>query len=95
MRIIDNNKLNLHLLKNCITKPKIFEKSTAKFWDEDNISEQMLKLHLNPDIESASKTKETIETEAEFIIQLTTLNDGKAIGKIKIVENRKFKKFIT
>lgn len=79
MRIIDNNKLNLHLLKNSITKPEIFAKSTDKFWDDEYISEQMLKFHLNPDIEAASKTKETIETEAEFIIKSTSMSDGKVI----------------
>ena len=79
MRIIDSNKINLHLLKNCITKPEIFEKSTDKFWDDEYISEQMLNFHLNPDIEAASKTKETIETEADFIIKLTDLSKSKSI----------------
>jgi 2-polyprenyl-3-methyl-5-hydroxy-6-metoxy-1,4-benzoquinol methylase len=79
MRLIDNNKINLDLLKICLSKPEIFTKSTAKFWDDEYISEQMLKFHLNPDIESASKTKATIEAEAEFIIKTTALSDGKAL----------------
>ena len=79
MRIINDNKMNLELLKKSITKPEIFEKSTDKFWDDEYVSEQMLRFHLNPDIEAASKTKETIETEADFIIRSTAMSEGKAV----------------
>ena len=79
MRIINDNKINLDLLKKSITKPEIFEKSTDKFWDDEYVSEQMLRFHLNPDIEAASKTKETIETEADFIIKSTAMSEGKAV----------------
>jgi len=79
MKFIDNNKINIHMLKKCITKPEIYEKSTDKFWDDEYISNQMLNLHLNPDIESASKTKETIEAEADFIIKSTGMNESKAV----------------
>lgn len=79
MKIIENNKINLSLLKKNITRPDLYEKSTDKFWDDDYVSEQMLKLHLNPNIEAASKTKETIEAEARFIINLTGMNQNKAV----------------
>ena len=70
MKIINDNKINLDLLKNCLEKPQIFDRSTHKFWDDEYVSEQMLKYHLNPDIEAASKTKQTIESEADFIIKI-------------------------
>lgn len=79
MKLIDNNKINMHMLKKCITKPELYEKSTDKFWDDEYISKQMLNLHLNPDVESASKTKDTIEAEADFIIKSTVMNESKAI----------------
>lgn len=79
MKIIDNNKINLALLKASITKQELFTKSTDKFWDDEYISEQMLKAHLNPDIESASKTKETIDAETDFIIKLTEMRQGKSV----------------
>jgi len=78
MKIIDNNKINMQLLKKSTIKPEIYEQSTDKFWDDEYISEQMLNLHLNPDIEAASKTKETIEAEAAFIIKSTAMGEGKA-----------------
>lgn len=79
MKILENNKINLSLLNNYILQPKIFEKGTDKFWDDEHISEQMLNLHLNPDIEAASKTKETIDTEANFIIKAIDMKKGKKV----------------
>lgn len=79
MKLIENNILNLDLLKISISKPEIFTKSTDKFWDDEYISMQMLKFHLDSDIESASKTKATIEAEAEFIIKTTALSEGNTL----------------
>ena len=79
MKFISNNKLDFELLKRGIEKPQLFEKSTHKFWDDEYVSEQMLKFHLNPDIEAASKTKQTIKSEADFIIKSTSMSDGSAV----------------
>lgn len=79
MRIIDNNKIDLAALKNCLSRPEIFTKSTAKFWDDQHISGQMLKFHLNPEVEAASKTKATIEAETDLIIKLTELDSTKSV----------------
>jgi len=56
MKIIHNNKIDMHALKASLAKPEIFTKSAAKFWDDQHISGQMLTFHLNPEIEAASKT---------------------------------------
>lgn len=79
MKIIDNNKINLQAFKSSITRPEIFTKSTDKFWDDEHISAQMLKFHLTPDVEAASKTKETIEAEAKFIIRITGMDEMKTV----------------
>ncbi len=79
MKIINNNKLDLSVLKNCLAKPELFQKSNARFWDDEHISGEMLKYHLNPEVEAASKTKETIEAETKFIIELTKMDDTKAV----------------
>jgi SAM-dependent methyltransferase len=79
MNIIKDNKINLYALSELIAKPEIFAKGTAKFWDDEHISAQMLKLHLNPAVEAASKTKETIEAEASFIIGSTGMGNGKTV----------------
>jgi SAM-dependent methyltransferase len=79
MKIINNNKIDFRVFKNSIAKPEIFKKSTDKFWDDKYISKQMLKFHLNPEVEAASKTKETIEAETDFIIQMTNMNSEKTV----------------
>lgn len=79
MNIVSNNKIDMSKLKIMLDKPALFEKSTDKFWDDEHISEQMLKLHLNPDVESASKTKNTIADETNFIINRTGINSDKGV----------------
>jgi SAM-dependent methyltransferase len=79
MRLINDNMINILLLKNGLAKPKIYEKTADKFWDDDHISEQLLNIHLDPDVESASKKRETIEAEADFIIKATGMRDGKYV----------------
>lgn len=79
MNIIKNNKIDLEVLKKVVAKPNLFEKSTDKFWDDEHISKEMLKFHLNPNTEAASKTKETIEEETGFIIKTTVMNSRKTV----------------
>lgn len=79
MNILNNNKIDLSLFKNAIATPEVFRKSTCKFWDDDHVSAQMLKYHLNPDVESASKTRQTIENETAFIIRETKMSAGKSV----------------
>lgn len=79
MMIVKNNKLDLSILKEVIEKPEIYEKSTAKFWDDEHISGQMLRYHLDPEVEAASKTKETIIAETDFIIQWTGMNADQTV----------------
>ena len=79
MNIIDNNKLDLKAFGECIAMPALFTKGTDKFWDDDYVSKQMLKLHLNPDIRAASRKRQTIEAEAGFIIKATGMEKGKIV----------------
>lgn len=74
MNIIGNGKINFKVLKEATKKPELYEKSTHKFWDDPHIAQQMLEYHLNPEIEAASKKRETIDFETDFIIQATSMN---------------------
>ena len=79
MNIIHNNRLDFQVFQDAVARPEIFQKSTARFWDDEHVSTQMLKFHLNPAVEAASKTKETIEAETAFIIQATGMDEGKTV----------------
>lgn len=48
-------------------KPLEYAKSTAKFWDDDHISQYMLEAHLNPDIDAASRQHSFIKDSARWI----------------------------
>lgn len=42
-------------LFNCLDCPPIFSKSEVNFWNDEHISKQMLKYHLDPEFEGASR----------------------------------------
>jgi 2-polyprenyl-3-methyl-5-hydroxy-6-metoxy-1,4-benzoquinol methylase len=49
------------------------------FWDDPNISSQMLAVHLNPDIEAASRTGETIDRSVGWLIETLGLKPGASL----------------
>ena len=60
-------------------KPKPFAKSTAPFWDDPYISGQMLKAHLDPDRDLASRKHDTIDRSVEWIVNELSLQKGDRI----------------
>ncbi len=73
MKILDNGQLNFIALEEALKKPAVYTKSTAKFWDDDHISKQMLQFHLNPAVEAASKKAATITSEVRHIVKVTKM----------------------
>jgi len=43
-------------------KPQIYAEGNAVMWTDDHISKQLLNIHLNPDIDLASRRKASIES---------------------------------
>ncbi len=64
-----------------IEKPEIYEKGTAFMWTDEHISKQLLNIHLNPDIDLASRRKSSIEKTANWI-----LDTQKEKGKLNILD---------
>lgn len=50
-----------------LKKPTLWQRSEAPFWDDEHISKGMLKAHLDPDVDAASRKKETIEKAIQWI----------------------------
>lgn len=48
-------------------KPKLYEKSTSPFWDDDHISKSMLATHFNQDTEAASRNMKFIDQSVAWI----------------------------
>ncbi len=62
-------------------KPELYEKGTAFMWTDEHISKQLLNVHLNPDIDLASRKKSTIEKTANWILERQ-----KKKGKLNILD---------
>ncbi len=77
--ILKNNKLDLKKLADCIAQPELFTKGTDKFWDDEYVSGQLLKFHLDPNAKEASRKRETIQAETDFIIKVTCMGKEKDV----------------
>ncbi len=62
-------------------KPKLYEKGTSFMWTDEYISNQLLNVHLNPDIDLGSRKKSTIEKTANWILETQ-----KEKGKLNILD---------
>lgn len=60
-------------------KPTPFTPGEPLFWNDPHISAQMLKVHLDPTIEAASRTPETIDRSVRWIIETLALKAGDAV----------------
>jgi 2-polyprenyl-3-methyl-5-hydroxy-6-metoxy-1,4-benzoquinol methylase len=50
-------------------KPDLYAKGTSKMWTDDYISKQLLNVHLNTEIDLASRKKTTIESTAKWVLE--------------------------
>ncbi|MDW7694424.1 class I SAM-dependent methyltransferase [Flammeovirgaceae bacterium SG7u.111] len=51
-------------------KPAIYEKGSAFMWTDPHISKQLLQVHLNPELDLASRKKATILQTANWILKV-------------------------
>ena len=54
-------------LSSLLEKPPLYTKNTIPFWNDTHISKQMLKAHLDPDFEGASRKLSFIEQSVRWI----------------------------
>lgn len=60
-------------------KPIEYETTGIPFWDDEYISKSMLALHLNPDVESASRTHGFMNQSVDWIVSLLGKHGGKIL----------------
>lgn len=60
-------------------KPAPFTPGEPLFWDDSHISAQMLDVHLNPDVNAASRRPETIDRSVRWLIETLGLKAGDCI----------------
>lgn len=59
-----------HKLATLMTRPFLHQSSDCPFWDDDHISAQMLKAHLDPDRDAASRTFAFMDQSAAWIARI-------------------------
>ncbi len=60
--------LNVKNIMNLCVKPTLYQKGTAVMWTDPYISKQLLDVHINPDLDLASRKMKTIEKTVEWIL---------------------------
>lgn len=71
--------MDIQKLSHLVQKPPLFTKSTATMWDDEHISQGILKAHLNPNIDAASRKTETIDASVRWMLDYAQLPKGSAI----------------
>ena len=61
-------KMKILDIHNHTTKPKLYEKGNATMWTDEHISQQLLYVHLNPEVDLASRRMGTIDSTVEWIL---------------------------
>lgn len=60
--------MDLDKLQTAAKKPDLYEKGDSIIWTDEHISRKLLELHLNPDVDSASRSQDSINRTLEFIL---------------------------
>lgn len=78
---IDSNSMEqiISQLSPLQRKPAPFTRGEALFWDDPHISSQMLDVHLNPEIDAASRRPETIDRSVRWLMETLGLKTGDPI----------------
>lgn len=52
-------------------RPALYEKGDSMMWTDEHISQKLLELHLDPNVDSASRSLESIDRTMEFILSFS------------------------
>jgi len=71
--------MNLDLIRQLQQKPEPFTPGEPLFWNDPHISAQMLKWHLNPENDVASRRPETIQRSVDWLVAALGLKPGDCV----------------
>lgn len=60
--------MDIEQIEKLAKKPQLYEKGTSVMWTDPYISKQLLRLHLEPDNDMASRSKVKIENTVTWIL---------------------------
>lgn len=61
--------MNIREIVKKTKKPHLYEKGSSFMWTDPYISKQLLQVHLNPDVDIASRKQSTIEKTSQWILE--------------------------
>lgn len=68
--------MNITKLLNEVQKPLLYARGNSFMWTDKHISQQLLSIHLNPDIDLASRKLSTVQQTAEWIMRMSESNEA-------------------
>lgn len=74
--VLSNNQLLIDLLAELTTPPPCFQPGSHRLWDDPHIAPQMLRAHLDPTTDAASRQPETIDRTVAWITDTLGLEPG-------------------
>jgi ubiquinone/menaquinone biosynthesis C-methylase UbiE len=73
---LESQGVNWDELLKALKRPMLDAPSTKPFWDDPYIASQMMKFHLDPNVEAASKRHAVIDAECAFLAKALNLKSG-------------------
>lgn len=77
--IIKAGALDLEVVRQLAVKPPLYKPGEPLFWNDPHISEQMLKAHLDPATDAASRKPETIDRTVEWLLSSVPIPAGASV----------------
>lgn len=71
--------MKLNDVLQAISRPQLYSPGTATMWDDEHISKQLLEVHLNPNLDLASRKPATILSTIEWLEEHAVSKKGAAI----------------
>lgn len=67
MNLFSNDTIDIRFLHMHLQRPNLYERSADYIWTDDHVGQQMLQLHLDPDLDSASLRHTVIDQQIRWI----------------------------
>lgn len=68
--------MNMKKISKIVNDVKPYDKGTANMWTDDYISKQLLELHINPEVNIASRKEENIDKTIHWMLEQLRLKQG-------------------
>jgi len=77
--VLKEGQLDLPKLKGLSGKPSLFEPGDGEIWTDEHISEYLLRAHLDPERDMASRRNQTIKQSCQWIVSRCGLGEGSKV----------------